>query len=364
MSRLGFDGKRVLIIAEAGVNHNGSREFALQLVDAAADAGADIVKFQTFKATSLATSAAAKADYQVTNTKDDGSQIEMLRKLELSTEDHRAIAERARLRGIGFLSTAFDPESMALLSKFDMPIVKIPSGDIVSIGLLLASARSRKPLVVSTGMATLGDIEQALGVIAFGYTTDRQPDNMSDFEQAYCSRAGQESLKEKVTLLHCVTDYPAAPETVNLRAMESISRAFGVPVGYSDHTRGIEVSLAAVALGATIIEKHFTLDTSMPGPDHAASLEPAELAQLVSSIRVIEKALGYSEKKPSAAEVRNRAVVRRSLVAARDIAKGEILTAAMLIEKRPGIGLAPNMIWSVLGKPASRDYKADDLIEL
>jgi N-acetylneuraminate synthase len=356
--------ERTRIIAEAGVNHNGSVDLALELVDVAADAGADVVKFQTFKADQLATAKAAKAEYQVVNTNESGSQLDMLRALELSPADHRAIADRARSRGIGFMSTAFDAGSLAMLSAFGMPAIKIPSGDVTSVDLLLRSARLGKPLIMSTGMATLGEIEQALGVVAFGLITNKAPASRADFEEAYSSDAGRSALRDKVTLLHCVTEYPAPPETINLHAMATMAAAFGLPVGYSDHTTGIEVALAAVALGAGTIEKHFTLDRGLPGPDHSASLEPDELKRLVTSIRNIESALGSATKGPGAQEMRNRAVARRSLVAARAIGKGEILTADMFTEKRPGTGLQPIEALNLIGRPAGRDYQPDDMIEL
>jgi N-acetylneuraminate synthase len=355
--------ERTLIIAEAGVNHNGSVEQALRLVEVAADAGADIVKFQTFKADKLATAKAAKAEYQVVNTNKAGSQLDMLRALELSLADHRIIAERARGRGIGFMSTAFDVESLAMLAAFEMPAIKIPSGDVTSVDLLSRSARSGKPLIISTGMATLGEIEQALGVVAFGFITNRTPTSRMDLEDAYNSDAGRCALRDKVTLLHCVTEYPASPQTINLRAMTAMAAAFGLPVGYSDHATGIEIALAAVALGAVVIEKHFTLDRGLPGPDHNASLEPHELKQLVTSIRNIESALGSAVKGPGAQEMRNRAVARRSLVAARAIRKGDVLTPDMLAEKRPGTGLPPIEALRLVGCPAGRDYLPDDLIE-
>lgn len=355
--------ERARIIAEAGVNHNGSVDLALRLVDVAADAGADIVKFQTFQADKLATAKAAKAEYQIVNTNEAGSQLDMLRALELSAEDHQIIVERARSRGIGFMSTAFDAESLAMLAAFEMPAIKIPSGDVTSVALLLQSARSGKPLIISTGMATLGEIEQALGVVAFGLITNKMPKSRKDFEEAYCSDAGRNALREKITLLHCVTEYPAPPQTINLRAMTAMAAAFGLPVGYSDHTTGIEVALAAVALGAVVIEKHFTLDRSLPGPDHNASLEPHELKQLVSLTRNIESALGSAVKGPGPQEMRNRAVARRSLVAARAIHKGDILTADMLAERRPGTGLPPIEGLNLIGRPAGRDYLPDDLIE-
>jgi N-acetylneuraminate synthase len=354
---------RTLVIAEAGVNHNGSLDLALKLVDVAAAAGADVVKFQTFKADLLATANAAKADYQVANTQEVGSQLAMLRRLELSYSDHHSLLARCRARGIRFMSTGFDAQSLAFLATLDMPAIKIPSGDITCGPLLLQAARLRRPIVVSTGMSTMADIEQALGVIAFGWTTDREPEGRNDFDAAYCSDEGQRALRKHVTLLHCVTQYPAPPEAVNLRAMDSMVAAFGLPVGYSDHTAGIEVSLAAVARGATVIEKHFTLDRTLPGPDHAASLEPDELAQLVTSIRSIELALGSPLKAPAPQEAGNRPIARRSIVAARAIRKGEAFTSEMLTHKRPGQGISPMEYWSLLGRAASRDYDVDGLIE-
>jgi N-acetylneuraminate synthase len=354
---------RVWIIAEAGVNHNGSIDRALQLVDVAAEAGADVIKFQTFKADKLATARAAKAEYQIVNTGQADSQLVMLRSLELSADDHQRLIERCRARNIAFMSTAFDTESLELLSAFDMPAIKIPSGDITCADLLLRAARLKRRLIVSTGMATLGEIEQALGVIAFGLTSEQTPTGRADFEAAYLSDAGHAALRDRVILLHCVTEYPAPPDAVNLRAMDTMAAAFGLPVGYSDHTLGIEVSLAAVARGATVIEKHFTLDRSLPGPDHMASLEPAELGQLVSGIRNIERALGSPLKGPAPAELRNRTVARRSLVAARPVSKGERFTADMITAKRPGDGLSPMEAWSLIGRAASRDFDIDEQLE-
>jgi N-acetylneuraminate synthase len=356
--------ERTLIIAEAGVNHDGVFSRALELVDVAADAGADVVKFQTFKAESLATAAAAKAEYQIANTREAGSQLEMLRALELSPADHQSIVSHCRARNIGFMSTAFDAASLALLATFDMPAIKIPSGDITCAELLLAAARLRRPMIVSTGMATLAEIEQALGVIAFGLTTDNEPQGCFEFEAAYFGDAGRRALQQKVTLLHCVTEYPAPPDAVNLRAMDTMAAAFGLPVGYSDHTLGIEISLAAVARGAKVIEKHFTLDRSLPGPDHSASIEPSELKQLVVGIRNIEQALGRALKGPAAQEMANRRLARRSLVAAQPIRKGELLTRDMLTAKRPATGRSPMELWDLLGRAADRDYKVNDLIEL
>ena len=354
---------RTLIIAEAGVNHDGSLETALQLVDVAADAGADVVKFQTFRADLLATAGARKAEYQATNTGEGGSQLEMLRRLELSPEHHHVLAARCRERGIRFMSTGFDAGSLAFLGTLAMPAVKIPSGDITCAPLLLQAARLRQPLIVSTGMSTLGDIEAALGVIAFGLLHDGEPGGRADFAAAYASEAGRAALQGRVTLLHCVTQYPAPAAAVNLRAMDTLAAAFGLPVGYSDHTDGIEVALAAVARGAACIEKHFTLDRGRAGPDHAASLEPAQLREMVRAIRNIELALGQAIKAPAPAEIPNLAVARRSLVAARPIRRGEILQAADFAAKRPGTGISPMALWDFVGRAASRDYAVDEAID-
>ena len=353
----------VFIIAEAGVNHNGSIDVARRLVDVAADAGAGAVKFQTFRADKLVTRRAAKAAYQVANTGTDGSQMDMLRRLELSEADHAVLVGHCRDRNIRFMSTAFDMDSLAYLATLDMPAVKIPSGDITYGPMLLAAARLGKPLIVSTGMATLTDIEGALSVIAFALTREGQPDSYADLEAARFSDKGQAALLRAVTLLHCVTQYPAPPASVNLRAMDTMATAFGLPVGYSDHTLGTTVSIAAVARGATVIEKHFTLDRGMDGPDHAASLEPGELDFMVKSIRVVESALGSPLKGPSSDEVPNRLIARRSVVASRPIARGEIITLEALTAKRPADARSPMESWSLVGCTAGRDYDVDDPVE-
>jgi N-acetylneuraminate synthase len=352
-----------LFIAEAGVNHNGLLDLALQLVDAAADAGADVVKFQTFRADKLVTAAAPKAAYQVTNTGESGAQLEMLRRLELSPADHHQLLARCAQRGIGFMSTAFDAESLALLGKLPVPAIKIPSGDVTHAPLLLQAARLGKPMIVSTGMCTLADVEAALGVIAFALTRDGSPSGRADLDAAWADAAAREALRERVTLLHCTTQYPAPPQDVHLRAMDTLREAFGLPVGYSDHTTGIEVAIAAVARGATVIEKHFTLDRKLPGPDHAASLQPDELRQLVAAVRVVEAALGKPHKGPAASEAANRAVARRSIVAGRPIARGEALSLEAMDFKRPGTGISPMQAWDFIGRPARRDYTTDEAIE-
>lgn len=354
---------KTYIIAEAGVNHNGSPEIARRLVDAAVVAGADAVKFQTFLADRLVSHVAPKADYQKQNTGSAESQYEMVRKLELSEETHEELIEYCREQGIQFLSTPFDEESVDLLaSTFDLPCIKIPSGEITNPLLLLKVARTGKPAILSTGMSTLGEVEGALAVLAFGYTEhDRQP-SLQAFREAYCSPHGQDALGRLVTLLHCTTEYPAPFEEVNLRAMDTLANAFGLPVGYSDHTEGIAVALAAVARGAVIVEKHFTLDRNMPGPDHKASLEPGELKSLVQGIRQIEQSLGSARKAPSTSEVVNSVVARKSLVVAREMRKGEFFTTRNLTVKRPGTGMSPLRYWEILGTRARRDYSGDEVI--
>lgn len=355
--------ERTMLIAEAGVNHNGSLELALQLVDAAADAGADVVKFQTFKAEQLVTAGACKAEYQVANTGEGGGQLEMLRQLELKVEHHEALVTRCRERGIQFMSTAFDEASLDFLATLQMPAVKIPSGDITHAPMLLRAARQGRPLIVSTGMCTLADVERALAVIAFALTREGLPGSPAELEATRCSEEGQAALRARVTLLHCVTQYPAPAAAVNLRAMDTLAHAFGLPVGYSDHTLGTAVALAAAARGAAIIEKHFTLDRRLPGPDHAASLEPQELRQLTADLRTVNECLGRPLKAPAAAEAGNLSVARRSIVAARPIARGEPFTLDALAFKRPGTGLSPMQTWELLGRAAQRDYTSDEPIE-
>lgn len=354
---------RCFVIAEAGVNHNGDPERALAMVDAAAEAGADAVKFQTFQAQALVTAQAAKAAYQVANTGRDDGQLGMLRALELSRPDHLRLVERCRQRGIHFMSTAFDAQSLAFLGTLPMPAVKIPSGDITAGPLLLQAARLGAPLIVSTGMCTLSDVEAALAVLAFGLSCEGEPAGRAALQQAYLSAAGQAALRQRVTLLHCVTQYPAQPAAVNLRAMDTLASAFGLPVGYSDHTLGTEVALAAVARGATVIEKHFTLDRRLPGPDHVASLEPGELAQMVCGIRRVEQALGPGGKRPMPEERPNIPAARRSIVAARPLVAGEVFCADNLAVKRPATGRSPLDWWDLLGSPARRDYAADEPID-
>jgi N,N'-diacetyllegionaminate synthase len=341
----------VFVIAEAGVNHNGSLERALELVDVAAQAGADAVKFQTFRATELASKKAHKASYQASRT-GDGEQLSMLQSLELDAASHERIAERCTKRGIEFMSTAFDPASVSLLDKLGVRRFKIPSGEITNPLLLRAVSACDKPIIVSTGMCNLADIEFALAVLG----------NPRESKAVYSSNAAN-ALRTRVTLLHCTTEYPAPVEDVNLRAMCTMRDAFGLPIGYSDHTLGISVPIAAVALGATVIEKHFTLDRSLPGPDHQASLEPRDLEAMVRGIRDVARALGSAIKAPAPSEVPNIAVARRSIVATRAIKRGERFTTDNITVKRPGNGISAARWDDVLGQTAKRDYEEDELLD-
>lgn len=355
----------VHVIAEAGVNHNGSRALALELVDVAARAGADTVKFQTFRAGDMVTSFALKADYQAANTGDAGSQYAMLKALELTRDDFQAIREYCRKRGIEFLSTPFDLESLSYLTcDLGQTRLKISSGDLTNAPLLLAAAKSASQVILSTGMSSFDEIEQALMVLAFGFSrpADAAP-GLAAFHRVYESSAGRDALKRNVALLHCTTEYPAPFSDVHLRAMDTLRARFELRTGYSDHSVGITVPVAAAARGAEIIEKHFTLDRALPGPDHKASLEPEELRSMVTAIREVEQALGSGEKAPVEVERKNIAAARKSLVAARPIRKGEPFTAANLAVKRPGTGIAPWYYWEWLGRTAARDYAPDELIE-
>ncbi|MFA5844864.1 MAG: N-acetylneuraminate synthase [Coriobacteriia bacterium] len=334
-------GSRVLVIAEAGVNHNGSLARALEMVDAAAEAGADAVKFQTFSAATLLTRIAPKAGYQVETTGDDESQYDMLERLELTESDHIALMARCSERHITFLSSPFDLEAIDLLDGLGVPMIKVPSGELTNLPYLRRVGELGCPVILSTGMATLDEVGAALHVLK----ADGLPSSA-------------------VTVLHCTTEYPTPMVEVNLRAMNTIRDAFGVRVGYSDHTRGTHVAVAAVALGAVMIEKHFTLDRTLPGPDHPASAEPEELAAMVAAIRDIEVALGTGVKVPSATEVRNAAVARKSIVAARRIRQGDVLVEADLAVKRPGTGISPMLLDEVVGTIARRDFDPDEPIEL
>jgi N-acetylneuraminate synthase len=355
----------VRIIAEAGVNHNGDVELARELIDAAAEAGADAVKFQTFRAELVASRFAPKAAYQSRATGDDNTQLEMIRRLELDEREHDALIAHAARRGIEFLSTPFDRPSLVLLTeRFGLRTVKIASGEVTNPPFLLEIARRATRVILSTGMCTLAEVEAALGVLAFGFTAPPTiPPGQRAFERAYSADEGQQALRERVALLHCTTEYPAPWGEVNLRAMDTLAAAFGLPVGYSDHTEGCHIAVAAVARGAKLLEKHFTLDRGLPGPDHQSSLEPAELSDLVRELRQVEMALGDGTKRPTESEWPNREVARRSLVAARNICLGEILTEENLACKRPGSGVPATHWYEVLGTLAVRSFAADELIE-
>jgi N,N'-diacetyllegionaminate synthase len=327
----------VFIIAEAGVNHNGSMDLALKLVDAAKESGADAVKFQTFQAELLATRSAHKAAYQERTTPDAESQFEMLRRLELDAAAHDKILQHCRKVGIQFLSSPFDEQSADLLESLDVPLFKVPSGEITNLPFLEHLARKRRPLIVSTGMSTLGEVEAAVHVMQAAGATE-------------------------LTLLHCVTEYPAPYDQINLRAMQTLRTAFGLPVGYSDHTPGIEIAIAATALGAEVIEKHFTLDRSLPGPDHAASLEPDELAEMIRSIRHVSAALGNGIKAPAACEVPNISVARKSVVAARELCSGHQLASEDLVIKRPGNGISPSLLPALIGRTLRSPLLKDQVI--
>lgn len=350
------------IIAEAGVNHNGSLALAKKLVEVAAESGADAVKFQTFKADTLVSRLAPKAEYQAKATGSGESQHEMIRKLELNEDAHEILIEHCKVCGIEFLSTPFDLESVDLLAgRFDLPLIKIPSGDITNAPLLLKVAKTGKPVILSTGMSTLGEIEDALGVLIFGYLGISEP-SIGAFRAAYCSAQGRSILQDKVTLMHCTTEYPAPLVDVNLKVIDTLKNAFDLPVGYSDHTEGIAVPVAAVARGATVIEKHFTLDRTLPGPDHKASLEPAELKQMVAAIRIVEQALGSGRKYPAQSELKNISIARKSLVAATTINVGEPFTTENLVVKRPGNGLSPMRYWEMLNRKSGCQFSVDEAV--
>ena len=331
--------KHVIIIAEAGVNHNGSFELAKKMVDAAKEAGVDYVKFQTFNPKKLVSKYAEKADYQKETTRADETQLQMLQKLTLTEDNFLSLRDYCREVGIGFISTPFDLDSIAFLETFDMDFWKVPSGEVTNLPYLETIARTKRKVVMSTGMCDMNEIQDAIEVLEKNGTTD-------------------------ITLLHCNTQYPTPYEHVNLSAMNSIRDALHKEVGYSDHTQGIEVPIAAVAMGATVIEKHFTLDKNMEGPDHKASLDPIELQQMVIAIRNIEQAIGNGLKEPSSSEMANKAVARKSIVASRNIKQGEVFSEENLTTKRPGTGISPMKWYEVIGKAAPRDFSEDEIIEL
>ena len=352
-----------LVIAEAGVNHNGSLERALEMVGVAARAGADYVKFQSFRSEDLVTRDAPKAAYQARETGKTGGQFEMLKRLELDDRQHRALLAACAEQGIGFLSTPFDPESLRYLAgELGLDTIKISSGDLTNPLILLEAGRSGRRVILSTGMATLAEVEEALGVLAFGLLDGEAAPSRAAFRNAWCAPEGRAALAGKAVLLHCTTEYPAPFVEVNLAAMGTLAQAFGLPTGYSDHTTGIAVPVAAAALGAEVIEKHFTLDRALPGPDHKASLEPDELAEMIRAVRAVEAALGSAVKAPTKSEAGNMAIARKSLTAAAAIDPGEPFTADNLAVKRPGDGRSPMDYWALLGRTATRRYEADETI--
>jgi len=355
---------RTWVIAEAGVNHNGSLGLALQLIDAAAAAGADAVKFQTFVPEALVSRNATKAVYQQQHTATDESQLDMLRALALGHSEHLQLQAYCKLRGIEFMSSPFDIDSAHfLIDTLNVATLKLGSGEITNGPLLLTLARSGKPLILSTGMSELAEIELALTLLAFGYTDATSDPTPAALANAYAGAAGRQALRDKVSLLHCTTEYLCPFADVNLRAMDTLHEVFGLRVGYSDHTPGITIPIAAVARGARIIEKHFTLDRTLSGPDHQASLEADELRAMIDGIREIEQALGHGRKEPAPSELKNRPIARKALVAAQPIRLGERFSAENLTAKRPAIGVSPMQYWDALGRCAERDYAADEPID-
>ena len=357
--------ERIYIIAEAGVNHNGSFKRALQMIAAAADAGADAVKFQTFKAEQLVTKTALKAAYQMVSGDIRESQYDMLKKLELKNEYYPLLVKFAHRHNIDFISSPFDFESFRVLTMdLKLPVIKLPSGEITNGPLLLEAGRSRKKIILSTGMSNLEEINAALGVLAFGYIYPDKIPVRGDILKAYHSQMGRRYLRGNVTLLHCTSEYPAPFDEVNLNAIGQLRSQFGLNVGLSDHSMGIVVPIAAVSLGITVLEKHFTISRKLRGPDHKASLTPMELKIMVTSIRQAEKAMGRPLKNITTSEKINIRVVRKSIFAANPIKKGERFTQNNISIKRPGGGLSPFKYWSILNKKAKRDFNTDDKIEL
>jgi len=359
---------KTYIIAEAGVNHNGDINKAIEMVKAAADAGVDAVKFQTFKAENLASKKIAKADYQKKNTGESESQYEMLKALELKHKDHFILRDECQKYGVDFLSTPFDSVSLKfLVDEMKIEQLKVSSGDTTNAPLLLEMAATEKPIILSTGMCMLEDVERALGVIAFGYLRAQSPKDwttpgLNAFKLALNNPTGQQLLKAKLSLLHCTTEYPAPVEEVNLAVMDGYKIMFDVRVGYSDHTQGIAIPIAAVARGAEIIEKHITLDRNLPGPDHNASIEIDELTAMVKAIRQVEVAVGNPRKQVMPSERKNMDIARKTIVANENIKKGEQLTESNLAIKRAGAGPSPYSYWDLLGAKAERDYDVEDII--
>lgn len=354
---------KVFIIAEAGVNHNGILKNALKLIDVAKEAGADCVKFQNFIADEVVLKSAKKCDYQIKNTGNNDSQYKLLKELELDERNTKAIFAHGKKVGIEVLSTAFDLKSLSLLKTQNMKRIKIPSGEIHNFPLLIEAAKTKLPIILSTGMATIGDVEKSLEVLAYAYIKNTYPKNFREIRSIYLTTQAQKILREKVTILHCTTNYPALAEQLNLNVIDTMKSVFGLNIGYSDHSLGILASCIAVSKGATVIEKHFTLDKNAKGPDHKASLDPQELKELVSSIRLSEKMLGSFQKIPAAIEYETSLLVRKSIVAGKTIKKGEKLSLENLKIKRPGDGLDPSFLWSLIGTTAKKNFQLDESID-
>ena len=354
---------RVCVIAEAGVNHNGKLELALEMVDVAAASGADFIKFQTFNAEMLATRSAEQAAYQLRNTGVQESQLSMLKRLELTFDDHKVLKDRCDRAGIGFLSSPFDQESLRfLLSDMGAETIKLGSGELTNLPLLVDVGRSGVAVILSTGMSTLSEIELALASLAYGRISESAPRSEDDIKSILHDGEAWKYLVSSVTVLHCTSEYPTPLEEVNLRSINTIEASFGLRVGYSDHTEGGTVAIAAVAIGARVIEKHFTLDRGLPGPDQRASIEPDELTAFVKSIRAVEKVLGNGRKIPQKAEVAMRLVARKSLVASTDIKAGELFTTENLAILRPGTGMSPSRYWEIIGTRSQHSFKEGELI--
>jgi N-acetylneuraminate synthase len=356
---------KTYIIAEAGVNHNGSFDLAKKLIETAAKCGADAVKFQTFNAKKLTTSRAKKAEYQNENDTESLTQQDMLKKLELTNEEFISLSYECKKQGIDFLTTCFDEASLEIICRETSPkFLKIGSGDLTNLPLIVAHARKQHDIILSTGMATLSEVEDALAALAFGYLSDEndEPKSFISLKQEFFTAENLEKIKNKVTILHCVTDYPAKPEDLNLDAIKQLSSSYKLRVGYSDHSLGIEACCASVALGASCLEKHITLDKRMSGPDHAASASPDEFSELVRSIRNLEKALIPKIKAPTERERKNINVARKYIVANEDIDKGTIFTKENLTIKRSLYGVSPSLYWDYLGKVAKISYKCDENI--
>lgn len=354
----------VKVIAEAGVNHNGSLDLALELTEVAAKAGACAVKFQTFVAEQVATSAAEKASYQKVSTGKTGSQLDMLRSLELKRDWHKELSDLAVKLGMEFMSTPFDVDSLRfLVDEVGVKTLKIPSGEITNAPLLLEFARSDCELIISTGMSSMAEVEEAVSLLGWAMAhPDRQPGNRQEFQEAWRDSAIFDLLKSRLTILHCTSQYPAPPEFVNLKAMGAMKERFQLPVGYSDHTQGQNIAIAAVAMGASVIEKHFTLDCSMDGPDHQASLEPEPLTQMIAGIREVEQSMGDGVKAMQVCEKDTALVARRSLVASRSLKAGDVISREDLRAMRPGTGINPMNYWDLIGTSLTEDVEENALI--